>query len=226
MIARTFRRSPDERMAMSGFRIPEVPRRQIALWSQMLDDALPIDHPARLLDERFDSAAFAPVFVPWERDFDLIEGKPPYHPRFLAMLYTYGLLNRLRSRRRLEAACHNRIDVIWLMRGQKPDHSTMARFVTAHKKRLSELFRKVVRVGIKADLIKMEHHAADGTNIEADAGRGSGHREEKLKEPESKIEQTIVELEREFDDNERREGLLKDGETPWIPPKNVPGKDR
>jgi transposase len=41
----------------------------------------------------------------------------------LAGLHLYGLLSRLRSSRQVEIACHNRIDVLWLMSGQKPDHA-------------------------------------------------------------------------------------------------------
>ncbi len=34
--------------------------------------------------------------------------------------------------RQLEDACHCRLDVIWLMKGQTPDHSTIADFVGQH----------------------------------------------------------------------------------------------
>lgn len=193
---------------MAGFRKPEVPREQLVLWSQRLDDALPVDHPARLVDELFNSAALAPVFDEWARAYALTEGQPPYHPRDLAMLYCYGLLNRLRSSRQMEAACHNRIDVVWLMSGQKPDHSTIAEFVTRHRQRVDGLFRQVVRVGIKAGLVTMEHASIDGTNVEADAGRGSVHREETIRKMESDLEKQIADLEKEYQDNELRQGLL------------------
>lgn len=35
---------------MAGFRQPEVPREQLVLWTQRLDDAIPADHPVRHLD--------------------------------------------------------------------------------------------------------------------------------------------------------------------------------
>jgi transposase len=102
---------------MSGFRQPEIPRMQLHLWGQRLEDAMPEDHPARLLEELLESAAFAATFADWERDYDRMAGQPPYHPRELSKLYLYGLLSRRRSSRMLEMACHNRIDVIWLMSG-------------------------------------------------------------------------------------------------------------
>ena len=103
---------------MSRFRTPEVSREQLVLWSQRLDDALPADHPVRMLDLLLRSSAFAETFGAWESEYFLIEGQPPYPPRDLAALYLHGLLNRLRSSRPLESACWNRLDVLWLLSGQ------------------------------------------------------------------------------------------------------------
>src|SRR5690349_2673315 len=107
---------------MAGFRKPEVDREQLVLWSHGLEEAIPMDHPVRHVDVLLKSAAFADTFRDWESGYVLLEGQPPYHPRDLAGLYMYGMMNRLRSSRQLEAACYNRLDVIWLMSGQRPDH--------------------------------------------------------------------------------------------------------
>ncbi len=103
---------------MSGFRTPEIPREQMVLWERRLDDAVPDDHQVRHLDVLLGSAAFAKSFREMELRYALNRGKPPYHPRNMAALYLYGMLHRLRSSRRLEDACHERLDMIWLMRGQ------------------------------------------------------------------------------------------------------------
>lgn len=199
---------------MAGFRKPLIAREQQVLWSQRLDDALPPDHPARLFDELFNSGALAPLFTEWSAEYHLLEGHPPYHPRDLVMLYCYGMLYRLRSSRQLEAACHNRLDFIWLMSGHKPDHTTIATFVTANNRRVSELFRLVVRLGIKAGVVRMEHAAIDGSCVEASAGRGSVYKEDTLIRREAGLEKQIADLEKEFKDNERREGLLIGVEPP------------
>jgi transposase len=152
---------------MSGFRKPEVPRDQMVLWAQRLEDALPVDHPVRLVDALLKSKAFARTFAEWEAQYVLMEGKPPYHPRDLSALYIYGMMNKLRSSRQLESACHNRLDVIWLLSGQRPDHSTIAEFVTVHKKPLRQLFKDALGVAVKARLVKLDHVVVDGTRIEA-----------------------------------------------------------
>ena len=115
---------------MSGFRTPEIPREQLVLWERHLEDALPVDHRVRHLVFLLHSEAFADTFSEMERSYVLHRGKPPYHPRDMAALYLYGMLHRLRSSRQLEDACHSRLDVIWFMRGQTPDHSTIADFLS------------------------------------------------------------------------------------------------
>jgi hypothetical protein len=40
----------------------------------------------------------------------------------------HGYLNRVRSSRRLEMESHRNIEVIWLLRGVKPDFKTIADF--------------------------------------------------------------------------------------------------
>jgi transposase len=161
---------------VAGFRKPEVPRDQLVLWSARLDDAIPSDHPVRQVAYVLESEPFAATFREWEQSYVLLEGKPPYHPRDLTGLYVYGMMNRIRSSRQLEAACYNRVDVIWLMLGQHPDHSTISEFVARHGEQLRGLLRNTLEVGIRAGLVKLEHVSVDGSKQEADAGKGSVHR--------------------------------------------------
>src|SRR5947209_13835175 len=115
-----------------GFRAVELSRQQIVLWSQSLDDAVAADHPVRLFDRILRGQAFEEFFRGCRREYVLVDGRPPYEPRDVVALYLYGMLHKIRSSRQLEAACHNRIDVKWLMQGQTPDHSTIAGFVRKH----------------------------------------------------------------------------------------------
>lgn len=211
---------------MSGFRRPETPREQLVLWEQRLEDAIPVDHPVRHVDELLRSRAFADTFREWERYYVLVEGKPPYHPRDLAGLYLYGMLNQIRSSRQLESACYNRLDVIWLMEGQHPDHSTIAEFVRVHGKHLRGVFRDVLTVASEAGLIKLGHVAVDGTKIEADAGRKSVHKKETLAGKLTNIDAQIVALEEEWKTNEAKEASLFGRETPWVPQGSASDKKR
>ena len=207
---------------MSGFRTPEIAREQLVLWERRLEDALPDDHQVRHLVFLLGSEAFADTFREMKRSYVLVRGKPPYHPRDLAALYLYGMLHRLRSSRQLEDACHSRLDVIWLMQGQTPDHSTIADFVGQHGNLLRKLFRGTLRVLIKANLVTLSHVAIDGSKVEADAGKNSVRGDEKIRSWQAHLDEKIAALEREWVDNEKREGSLFGQSNPWT---NAPGKD-
>jgi transposase len=189
----------------------------MALWPRMLEEAVPVDHPVRLLDELIESDAFASTFKEWANGYVLVEGQPPYHPKDLTKLYIYGLLNRIRSSRQLEAACYNRVDVIWLMSGQAPDHSTIAGFVTQHKKRLREFFRTVLQVGIRARLVSLNHACVDGSKIEAQAGRGSVKTEETIRKELHEVDEKIAQLEAQWENNEKQETNMFGDSTPCAP---------
>jgi hypothetical protein len=127
------------------------------------------------------------------------------------------MLNRLRSSRQLESACYNRLDVIWLLSNQTPDHSTIAAFVTRHGKSLRKLFRDVLAVGLKAGLIKLEHVATDGTKVEADAGKSSVRSEAKIRSWLGHLDEKIAALQAEWEKNEHQEAALFGEQAPWAP---------
>jgi transposase len=204
---------------MAGFRNPEIPREQMVLWSERLEDAIALDHPVRQVEFLLRSEGFAAGFADWCDEYVLLEGKPPYHPRDLVGLYIYGMLNRIRSSRQLEQACYNRLDVIWLMSGQHPDHSTIHEFLSrpANAKRIHRVFREVLFAAKRAGLVKGVHVNVDGTKIEANAGRGSVHKESSIEAELAKVDAQIAALEQEYKENEAKETLLLGDKTPWVP---------
>ena len=193
---------------MAGFRQPELPRDQILLWDQRLDDAIPLDHEVRLFDQIIRSSFFKQTFLDWEKTYDLTEGQPPYHPLCLCSLYLYGMLHRLRSSRALESACYNRIDVQWLMAGQKPDYSTSANFVKKNQVLLRRIYKDTLAIASEANLIKLEHVAYDGTKIGADAGKGSTHKKATIEAQLAALQARVEAEEREWAQNEQRENAL------------------
>ena len=193
---------------MAGFRQPEIPRQQILLWEQQLDDAIPLDHEVRLFDQIIRSSFFKQTFLDWEKTYDLTEGQPPYHPLCLCSVYIYGMLHRLRSSRSLEGACYNRIDVQWLMSGQKPDYSTIANFVKNNQALLQRIYKDTLAIAAEAQLIKLEHVAYDGTKIGADAGKGSTHKKATIEAQLATLNARVEAEEREWEQNEQRENAL------------------
>lgn len=102
---------------MSRFRMPEVLRDQALLYATKLDDAVPDGHPVRHVLSLLHSEQVRPVISRLAMTYSHGRGQPAYHPIYLVALYIHGMLIGERSSRRLEQACHNRIDVMWLMEG-------------------------------------------------------------------------------------------------------------
>ena len=82
-------------------------------------------------------------------------------------LYLYGYLNRLQSSRRLEREAQRNIEVIWLLRGLKPDFKTIADFRRDNRGAFKSVFRQFVLLCRRLDLYGRELLAVDGTRIKA-----------------------------------------------------------
>ncbi len=74
-------------------------------------------------------------------------GQPPIHPRIVAWAILYGLTLGLCSSRKLEDACRNRLDFLWLVEGRMIDHSTFSKFRTRIDKELKQVFRQIILLG-------------------------------------------------------------------------------
>jgi transposase len=180
---------------MSHWASAPIDRSQFTLFAPTLDDTLVADHPVRLFDELLRGVDFSD----WESMYIRVEGQPPIHPRLMAEGILYGLTLGIRSSRKLEDACGNRLDFIWLMEGRKPDHSTFCNFRTQFDLQLKGLFRKIGRIGIEMGLMALNQITLDGTDVRANNSRyKTGRRasiEQKIAVLDAQIEQAMKQAE-------------------------------
>src|SRR5665213_1764815 len=180
---------------MSHWAVAPIDRGQITLFAPTLDDSLVNEHPVRLFDEVLGGIDFCD----WESMYVRMAGQPPIHPRIMAAGLLYGLPLGIRSSRKVEDACGNRLDFIWLMQGHKPDHATFCKFRTQFGPQLKALFGKIGRVGIAMGLITLNQVMLDGTDTRANNSRyQTGHRasvEQKLAALDGQIEQFMKQTE-------------------------------
>jgi len=173
-------------------------REQLTIEPLCLDDYIPQNSICRII------AAFVGSLDLLAMGFKYAEtkgnGRPPYNPAAMLMLYIYGYLNRIRSSRRLEAETHRNIEVMWLMEKLTPDDKTVSNFRKDNAKSLKKVFRQFSLWCNEQDLYGRELVAVDGSKFRANANRRSIHTQKgtakKLAEVEKKISEYMNELER------------------------------
>ena len=75
-----------------------------------LGDCVPEDHPVRVFHDVLSSVDWSP----WEHHYCRVAGQPAIPPMIVAGVILYGLSLGIRSSRRLEYACNNSVDFMWL----------------------------------------------------------------------------------------------------------------
>jgi len=163
---------------------------RIYLLPPSIEDWVPQDHPARFIRDFVDSLDLHSMGFNLPKAED---GRPPYSADMLLKIWLYGYMNRIRSSRKLEAACLESMSLIWLTGAHYPDHNTIWRFWAVNKRALREAFRQAVYVAVKADLVGLVLHAVDGTKMAADVSR------EKLWDKKA-LRKLLVELDASIDE--------------------------
>lgn len=121
-------------------------------------------------------------------------GAPAYDPGAMLKLLVYGVSYGIRSSRKLERACYHNLSFQWLMGGLKPDHKTIARFRSKHKKAIKRVLKQCARLCIKLKLISGNVLFADGSKIRANASINQIWTEERCKRYLEKLDSRIDEL--------------------------------
>ena len=163
-----------------------------------LEDWVAKDHPVRFIREFVEQQDLP------ELGFAMPianEGRPAYAPSLLLKIWLYGYHHRLRSSRKLEAACRDQISLLWLAGTIAPDHNSLWRFWRDNKAALRRLFKQSVALAVKAGLVGLALQAVDGTRIQALASPHSGwtkaHLEKLMAALDGELNQTEKELEQE-----------------------------
>jgi transposase len=174
---------------MTRWATATMDRTQILMFSPTLDSVVPDDHPVRLFDEILSAMDWAS----WE-NYYIGFGQPAIHPRVVASVLLYGLSQGIRSSRRLEWACGNAVDFMWLANGRRIDHSTFCGFRTDFEEPLKELFRQVGRVAMSMGMIRLNQVALDGTKVKAQSSRHHTATAQTLEERLAELDKQVQEM--------------------------------
>jgi transposase len=173
-------------------------RDQMLLLPAAVDDYVAADNPVRFIE------AFVNELDLKEAGFLRSEpratGRPGYDPGDLLKLYLYGYLNRVRSSRRLEAEALRNLEVMWLLRGMRPDFKTIADFRRDNRGAFKAVFRSFVLLCRRLDLFGRELLAVDGTRLKAVNSRRRNFTRNKLaewiKHADARIDEYLSHLDR------------------------------
>lgn len=114
-------------------------------------------------------------------------------PEAMFKILVYGYMTGNYSTRKIEEACRNNINFMWLLDGAKaPDHNTIARFRTGRlQKAIEDLFSQLVKHLASLNEIALKNLFVDGTKIEANANRYSFVWKKTVEKNGAKLEEKI-----------------------------------
>lgn len=170
-------------------------REQAWLLPPNLDELIPPNHPVRFVAAVIDAMGSDE----WAKLGIAVKGEalgaPAYHPRALLGVWVYGFMTKVRSSRKLEAACRDQMPYLWLTGWQYPDHNTLWRFYQQHRDRMRELLKRTVQLAGQMGLSDMAIQAVDGTKIAANVDKQRTYNADGLRELLEKTEAAIRDLE-------------------------------
>lgn len=140
---------------------------QISLFPSSLDEKLPQDSPARLINQIVDSLDITKVIDTYKGG-----GTSAYHPRMMLKIVLFAYLNNIYSCRKIENALSDRVSFMWLSGNQVPDHNTINRFRSTNlKEPIHEIFTQVVLLLVEMGYLSLDVVYVDGTKIESRANK-------------------------------------------------------
>lgn len=167
---------------MKTFR-PYAPRQSFLLPQSPLE-WLPEDHLAYFILDVVSQLDLSRILEPYEREE---RGYPPHHPQMMLGLLLYGYCVGVPSSRKIERKTHEDVAFRVLAGGTHPDHSCIADFRARHRKAFSEIFGQVLKLCMKAKLVKLGHVALDGTKMKANASKHKAMSYDRMKKQEAEL---------------------------------------
>ena len=120
-------------------------------------------------------------------------GRKAIDPKVLIKIVLFGYSRGMISSRSLERACLENIIFMALSCGQKPDHSTIATFVSSIDKEIEPLFTEVLLICEEEDLLGGTHFSLDGLKLSSNASKEWSGTFADLKKKQEALERKVKE---------------------------------
>ena len=136
-------------------------------------------------------------------------GRRAYDPRLLLKVVLLAYSRGLISSRQIERACCENVTFMAMSCNQRPDHSTIATFVSSMKGQIKPLFRDVLLVCEQEDLLGGSFFAIDGCKMPSNASKELGGTFRELQKRKDKIEHKIKVLVEDHIEMDKEENTFK-----------------
>src|SRR4030042_3134688 len=182
--------------------IKGIPREQLFLFNESLDELIEENNIVRFIDAYVDSLKME------ELGFKMpvgTTGTPPYSPQLKLKIYIYGYFERIRSSRRLEKECLRNKEMIWLTEGRAPDFKTIADFRKDNHEAFKNIFKEFLLLCHKLELLSFHNVAIDGTTFRGQNSLNEVYNKERIKRIEEEIKAKVEQYLKELDEIDRKE---------------------
>lgn len=129
-----------------------------------LEDLIPEDHVCFLVESLVDNLDYEAFDIQYSG-----AGHPAYHPRILLKLLVMGVLDRVRSSRRLARNTRENVVYMYLAEKLSPDFRTISDFRKDNPTLVKEVFKHTVSFAKEEGLLNLSHLCTDGSKVKANA---------------------------------------------------------
>jgi len=129
-----------------------------------LSDLIPEDHVCLLIESFIDEQDFSSFDIKYSG-----AGHPAYHPKIILKLLVMGVLDKVRSSRRLARNARENIVYMYLSEKLCPDFRTISDFRKNNPTIVKKAFRHTVTLAKSEGMLDLSNLATDGTKLKANA---------------------------------------------------------
>jgi transposase len=142
----------------------ESHKEQAWLLPPSIEDLIPGDHICFLVESLVDNLDYTAFDIKYSG-----AGHPAYHPRILLKLLIIGVLDKVRSSRRLARNARENLVYMYLSEKLIPDFRTISDFRKDNQDLLKDVFKHTVSFAKEEGLLDLSHLSTDGSKIKANA---------------------------------------------------------
>lgn len=157
-----------------------------------IEDMIPENHICYLVEGLVESLDYTPFDIKYSG-----AGHPAYHPRVLLKILIMGIIDRIRSSRRLARNSRENIVYIYLSEKLSPDFRTISDFRKNNPELLKEVFKHTVSFAKEEGILDLSYICTDGSKIKANASNRAVMNEQEMKVLMNFVEQELQEWERQ-----------------------------